>query len=169
MKPPRSPMLHRCSISPGKAATSASVTPGTSAEEMSSYAPTTRSMRVTGRDDQKFAPRSERRATRRISERGSGGDSEGAMPLHVREHGRDVVGEDDEQIAGLEAAQRLPHRGELVADVLDAVLRHPPLDEPLAYQPGALAFGAAAQVGVLLDDHRVQVGGQPPHLAHVVV
>ena len=67
------------------------------------------------------------------------------MRLHLSQHRRDVVGEDDEEVAGLEAVERLAHRGRLVADVLDAVVGHAALDEPLADEPGDLAARAAAE------------------------
>src|SRR5512132_3007581 len=73
MKPPRSPIEQRCSTSPGIAATRASVNCGPAwHDEMSSYSPTRRSMRVTGRDDQKFAPRVAWSVVMRIVRKGSG-------------------------------------------------------------------------------------------------
>ena len=49
--------------------------PGTSADDMSSYAPTARSIRITGLVDQKFAPRVAWSVVILISVIGSGRDS----------------------------------------------------------------------------------------------
>src|SRR5688500_5344572 len=108
-------MLQRCSMSPGMACASNVGTPGTSADEISSYAPTTRSIRVTGRCDQKFAPRREWSAVMRISVVGAGtwpGASGIVQRTDLLEHAPDVVREHDREVVRLEQRNRAVDRVE---------------------------------------------------------
>src|SRR5688572_30816495 len=174
MNPPRSPMLQRCSSSPGIAATSASVNPGTSAEEMPSYEPTRMSSRVTGRRDQKFAPRVAWSEVIRSSTVASGrviqsGVMVAGKMIQLREHCRNLVGQDEHEVVVLHLAHGMCETFSLVVDDLDLTVGHSRLVQPLDDEAGHLARLASAAVLVLADDHAVELRREPADGSQVLV
>jgi hypothetical protein len=87
----------------------------------------------------------------------------------VRQNARHVVREDDRDVAIVEQGDRVVHGLELVGDDLDLALRHAAGAQPVAYEARDLAGLAPTQVGVFLDDHVIEAGGQTPQLPDVLV
>src|SRR6478735_2362258 len=87
----------------------------------------------------------------------------------MRQDGRNVVREDDGEVAILQQGERVVHRVELVGHDLDLAVRHASSEQPLAYQASDLAGLAPAKVGVFLDDHVIELRGETTELADVVV
>src|SRR4026208_1896009 len=174
MKPPRSPMLHRCSSRPGIVAPSLSVKPGASAELMSSYAPTAMSMRVTGRRDQKLAPRIECSDVIFSSTAGSGsvirsGSTICGEMIELRQHRRHIVGENEHQIVVLHLRQRVRQSLGFVVDDLDLRISHSVFLEPFDDQPRNLARLTSSAILVLTDDDAIELRRQTSYRAQVFV
>src|SRR5688572_3575234 len=123
-----------------------------------------RSMRVTGRCDQKFAPRSEWSAVIRISVSGDSSRREGSTPStlgirensHLVEDAANIVGEDHREIVCLEQGYSALDRLELRVHDLDAVHRHAALAKTFDHELGGRSSGPAPRVIILFHDDVIQ-------------
>src|SRR5258707_82492 len=162
MNPPRSPMLQRCSSSPGIVDTSNSVNPGASAELISAYAPTAISMRVIGCRDQKFAPRVACSEVILSSTAGSGSVIQSQWSvrcetIELRQHRRHFVRENEHEIVVFHLRQRVRESLALIVDDLDLRIVHAVFFQSFDDQLRDFSGLSPSTILVLTDNHAIEL------------
>ena len=169
----RAAMLDRVPASRRRAA---SMKPGTLADEISSYAPTARSMRVTGRSDQKFLPRVACSVVMRISVAATGGvvarrhEPCTRALADDRQRRRHLVGVDDEQVVLAEQVEPAADRLALLVERPRSARSHARRRRVLrvsssAISPGSRPRRSMSSLMITWSNPRAQ----PPARADVVV